>query len=488
MTPFKDKPNAKVFVLYTGGTIGMVPSEKNNPASPLRPGSKEELGVFVGPDIDFDVDGLRDVPPLDSSDVNSDHWLKMAEAIGERYDDYEGFVILHGTDTMAYTASGLSFLLANLAKPVVITGSQLPLPHPRTDARLNLANALCIAGYKASGLPLIPEVVLCFGSKLLRGNRSRKVSTSDLDGFESPNFPPLGRLGEHIEINESLLRPPADNIKEPFYVVTDLVTDVMDFTLFPGLRKEPLKALLESEGLKGVIMRTFGAGNAMSDPDILKVLRSATGKGKAVLNVTQCTKGMVEMGLYAASSELMEMGVISGLDMTPEAALAKMFWILAAEVDPQQVRTQLQISQRGEQSEDLFEVQYKGIGESSKQVQDGRVSAVPAGQFRKEHLKRAVLRVKDLSFDRIKVGDPFEIRAFVNYPSANQSVPTEDPHCAVVFKGEYKGPSKPLIADITPAIRQFAEAGRAITISLVTAGDARFSVSEIFLNLFARSV
>jgi L-asparaginase len=481
---------ARVHVLYTGGTIGMVPSDPQNPASPLRPGSKEELQQYLPKElsslpIDWQVDGLVGVPPLDSSDVNADHWLKMASAIEDRYDDFDGFVILHGTDTMAYTTSGLSFLLTNLAKPVVVTGSQLPLAHPRTDAILNFMNALHVAGYKAVGVPLVPEVVLCFGTRLLRGNRARKTSSSDLEAFDSPNYPALGRLGERIEIDTSLLRPPADNAKAPFFAHKTLFTKVMDFALFPGLRAEPLRAVLDSPDIDGFIMRTFGAGNAMSDPLILKLLeRACTGQGgkgkKTILNITQCNRGMVEMGLYVASSTLLEIGVLSGLDMTPEAALAKMFWILATELGGEQ-QTQLQINQRGEQSEDLFDVRY---GECLTPVSAHRVSASPPGGFRKSHLNRAVLRISGLELED-KSASEFRLHVFINLPTATVDTSTEDPHCVAIFEGTDRKP-KTQMSDITAHVQRFAEDGKAITITIVEAGGRSFSYSGLYLAIFAR--
>ena len=314
------RSKARVYVLYTGGTIGMV---------------------------HWEMEGLEGERPLDSSDVNARHWVKMARAIRERYDEWDGFVILHGTDTMAHTASGLSFIFENLGKPVIITGSQLPISDERTDARLNLANALYVAGYRATNLPCIPEVALCFGESLLRGNRARKESTTDLNAFASPNYPRLGRLGERIEIHTALLRPEPEG---RFGIQTNLETRVMDFALFPGLSREPLAALLLNENVKGAVMRTFGAGNAMSDAGIHEVLRLAIGQGKIVLSVSQCQKGGVAMGLYVAGAALLEIGVVNGADMTPEAALAKMFWTLGAGMARADALRLLQTDQRGEQS------------------------------------------------------------------------------------------------------------------------------------------
>jgi L-asparaginase len=485
-----DNAKARVLVIYTGGTIGMVPSDPTNPDSPLKPGDKEQLwklmpGLGLKAGIFWDIKGLRDVPPLDSSDVNSIHWLKMAEAIEDEYENWDGFVILHGTDTMAYTTSGLSFLLANLSKPVVVTGSQLPISDERTDARLNFANAINIAGYKATGLPMVSEVVLCFGNRLLRGNRARKMSTSDLNGFDSPNCAWLGKLGEHIDINRELLLPASE---ESFYVNRTLNVNVMDIGLFPGLPAEVLKTLMvDNDNIKGFVMRTFGAGNAPGDVEFLEVLAQAISqRNKVIINVTHCPNGTVEMGLYAASSSLLELGVISGLDMTPEAALAKMFWILGTEREDQ-IPIQMQINQRGEQSESLFDLRYGSAGDEQHPIEINRADVQPTGKFRKEYLNRAILRISGLSFTDINVGDEFEIRVFINLPNANRDTPERDPHRATTFSESYAGPSKTLIKDITPYIRRFAEVGRDISITVVSMKGGKFWYKGLFVGLFARA-
>src|SRR4029077_2739810 len=302
------KPITNVLVLYTGGTIGMMPSDPENPASPLRPAPQKELATFIpnplaginsGQGIGWSIEGLTDdkgnpVGPLDSSSVGPKHWAYMARNIAQAYDKFDGFVILHGTDTMAFTASALSFLLQNLGKPVVITGSQLPIFHPRTDGRLNFINALNIAGYRAAGLPRVPEVTICFGQSLLRGNRTTKVSTSGYEGFDTPNYERLGRIGEHIDIVESLLLPlpPAAS---PFFAHNKVEESVATIPLYPGIDPDVIEKMLAIE-VKGIILRCFGTGNAPEDEDFLTQIKKAIDQQKIIVNTTQCLEGTVEMG------------------------------------------------------------------------------------------------------------------------------------------------------------------------------------------------
>ncbi len=324
----------KVLVIYTGGTIGMVPADAADPASPLVPAGRERLARAIvnhPAEIEWDLAGLDDgaggtLPPLDSSDVGPAHWTALAAQIASAYARYDGFIVLHGTDTMAYSAAALSFLLENLAKPVVFTGSQLPIFASRSDAPGNLANALAIAGWRASDLPCIPEVVIAFADVVLRGNRATKISTGAYRGFASPNLPPLARLGLDIVVEKALLRPmPAP----PFRADTALGAPVMDISLYPGITAGQLDAMLSVPGVAGYVLRCFGAGNAPGDPALLGALGRATAAGRVIVAVKHSPEGAVEMGLYAAGTGLLREGVVSGADMTAEAALAKLIWLLS---------------------------------------------------------------------------------------------------------------------------------------------------------------
>jgi L-asparaginase len=391
----KPEPIAKVYVLYTGGTFGMAP-DMLTPGHPLRPMELDKLksalpeASALAPGAEVTLERFDRL--LDSSSMTPDDWVNIARKIEQNYDEHDGFIVIQGTDTLSYTASALSFMLENLSKPVVITGSQLPLPNERTDAKLNYGHALQIAAYKATDLPCIPEVIVVFADKILRGCRTRKMSASAWTAFESPNCPPLGEIGEHVRIFENQIRP-SPRVDLGLQVHSALDPDVLDISLYPGLRPEHLRSILSLDSVKGVVLRTFGTGNAPEDQAFLGALRAGIEIGnKTVVNITQCPQGTVEMGLYAASVGLIDNGVISGLDMTPEAALTKLMVTMGTRIG-EQVKLQMQINQRGEQSQNLFDFNFKTVAQTDRPFSDFIVSD---RRFDPAALSAAVLRMKNV--------------------------------------------------------------------------------------------
>ena len=274
----------------------------------------------------FNIHSVSFDPVKDSSNIDPVIWLKMAETIEENYDHFDGFVVLHGTDTMAYSASALSFMLENLAKPVIFTGSQLPIGLLRTDGRENLITSIEIAGACENGNPVVPEVCIYFDNELTRGNRTTKYSAEHFDAFNSPNYPPLAEVGLHLKYNYTNIRYPSQNRKLKVHKSFD--NNVAILKLFPGINRSLVRAILNTRGLKGLIIETFGSGNAPTYKWFIDDLKSFIRKGGIIYNVTQCHGGSVEMGLYETSREMLAAGVVSGKDITSEASITKLMHLL----------------------------------------------------------------------------------------------------------------------------------------------------------------
>jgi L-asparaginase len=333
---------SRVMIIYTGGTFGMTYNE----AGALIPFDfsliKEQLPALRNLFLEITVVSFTN--PVDSSNISPEHWKTIGEIIFDNYNLQDGFVVLHGTDTMAFTASAISFMLPNLAKPVIFTGAQLPISQPRSDARENLITALEIASAKLNNKPIVPEVCIYFDYQLLRGNRAKKVESMHFDAFESGNYPVLAKAGVKIDYNLAAIATPAAG---PLRLLSKFNASVSILKLFPGISPQMIEAVLNTKGVKAVIIETFGAGNAPTARWFVESLQAAINRGLILLNVSQCPGGMVEQGRYETSKVLADIGVISGGDITLEAAITKLM-LLLAEYDTEGTRTRIGISLAGE--------------------------------------------------------------------------------------------------------------------------------------------
>ncbi len=334
----------KLLLIYTGGTIGMIRDYKTKSLSPL-----EFTNIYDKiPEIrqlNCEITSLSFKNPIDSSNISPTHWIYLASLIKENYSKYASFIILHGTDTMSFTASALSFMLEGLQKPVILTGSQLPIGDLRTDAKENLITSMYIATQRENNLPILREVCVYFEYKLYRGNRTTKLSAEQFDAFISPNYPFLMESGVHLKINKnSLYRSDIHKLK----INRTFSKDVVILKLFPGITQEVIHATLNIPNLKGVVLETFGSGNAPTDSSFLELIKKAIQKGIVIINVTQCLMGEVFQGKYNTSLILKEIGVIGSRDMTIESALTKMMLALGNTKDKMQFKEYFMANIRGE--------------------------------------------------------------------------------------------------------------------------------------------
>ena len=322
MTKIK-KPS--VLIIYTGGTIGMVQNPRTGSLLPFDFNhilkQVPELKIFS-----YNIDTITFDPLVDSSDIDPKAWIKLARIIKVNYDLYDGFVVLHGTDTMAYTASALSFMLENQSKPVIFTGSQLPVGVLRTDGKENLITSIEIAASKKNNQAMVPEVCIYFENQLFRANRTTKYNAEHFDAFKSDNYPRLAKAGIRIKYKYPVIHYPINNNKIKIY--TKLDRNIAVLKIFPGINKNVVEAVLNTKDLKAVVLETFGSGNAPTGNWFISPIKKAIKKGIIILNVTQCSAGSVEMGRYETSLPLLEAGVISGKDITTEAALTKLMFLL----------------------------------------------------------------------------------------------------------------------------------------------------------------
>lgn len=336
---------SKVLLIYTGGTIGMMQDVRTGELKPFDFKSLKEQVPELNK-FDIELSSFSFKKPIDSSDMHPDVWVELALIIEKNYSKVDGFVILHGSDTMSFTASALSFMLENLAKPVILTGSQLPIGIIRTDGKENLITAIEIAGAKnKNGMPIVSEVCIYFEYKLYRGNRTFKYNSQHFDAFKSPNYPALAEAGVDIKYNSNAFLKPT---KKLLKIYTALDNDIAVLKLFPGISKKITSAIINTPGIKAIVLETFGAGNATTKEWFISELKKALEKKIIILNITQCLEGSVIQGMYETSSQLKRIGVISGKDLTFESAVTKLMFLLGQNLPHSKITKLLQENLRGE--------------------------------------------------------------------------------------------------------------------------------------------
>ncbi len=494
---------SKVLVLYTGGTIGSMPSDPNDPESPQRVVDWDKF-LEMTPQIDpamigkrsdhigFHVDGWSLDEALDSCNVEPKHWLLMAEEIFNKHEEYEGFVVVHGTDTMVYTASALSFMLVNLKKPVIVTGAQRSHTFmSRNDGLQNLISALIVANPAHSGLPVIPEVMISFGDALLRGNRSRKLDSEGYIAYDSPNYPHLGKLGGVIDIYENEILPiPTQALQ----LHRRLSTKVLNFDVFPGIQNGGfVERIMDVKDLGGVVLRSFGTGNIPTKSEFLEVFRKAVESNSVIIqNTTQCWKGGNSMGIYETSAALLEIGMVSGFDATPESCLVKLMVLLGNEdLSKEEVAIQCQRSIAGEVSTSLFTQKLRLEGAARIDQENDRKRLAPDGaldgSWVGDKIENACIRLYGGEVNCTKPDEPISISVFLNIGSEDE-LNESSQNYAGTFKRRTSDGKFIIQFDITSTAKRMVKSGERISATIaITNGKGSVSWDTAELAVFVQS-
>jgi L-asparaginase len=486
-----------VLLIYTGGTIGSVPEDRRDPLSPLVPAPLESVMELVpnydprdkkiplaGKSIRLGTYSWEE--PLDSSNIGPKDWENMAAVVRQNYNDYEGFVILHGTDTLAYTASALSFIITNIDRPIVVTGSQRPIGELRSDAVQNLVTSIEIAAARTLGATVIPEVSVFFRDHLYRGCRTTKLDASAFGAFDSPNFPALAAAGEHIVVNEQVISEPS---RHALLVLEGLEDRIACMDIFPGMSPELLRRMLSAEGLRGIVLQTFGTGNAPSTPEFLAAIEDAVTSGRLIVDITQCRAGEVELGLYEVSAGLLSRGVITGMDVTPEAALTKLAVVLGSESDIDVAADRMQLNLRGEQRQSVFNLHF-GAGEvqedTATTVQPIRPMVDGTERYKPEALEKAILRIMGLSVPGEKRGR-LEFKTYIDLPNATEHTGADEPQFLGESEKQWREENGDQIVffDVTEQMRRFVDNRHENTITIVNVSGAPIAWKRLDVAFYA---
>lgn len=484
-----------VFVLYTGGSVGMVREDKRDPKSPLVTGKTiseilehlKRLG-----ELSFDMDFFRTERILDSSNMQPSDWVEIANIVHACHKSYQGFVILHGTDTMTFTASALSFLFKHLDKPVILTGAERPISEIGNDAEPNIMRSLLLAAPLSQGSPIVPEVCVFFGNRLMRGNRAKKLKALAFDGFDSPNSEPLGSVEDRVDVNTRVVRDRilTDRHRQQFNVETKLDDRVAILELYPSSETclSSLEHLLKQEGTRGLILKTYGTGNAPTAPEkFLQVIEDAVRNDKIIVNLTHCPQGQVEVRLFETNARLFELGVINGGDMTVEAAYTKLMWLLGryGRHDIAAVKRDIQINHRGELRFSTYNLVYPNVFIPIDGVYPGKSTDV--GSFDPTEINHAYVRIHGIGL-KARPSD-FGLKVYYNCPNSDMPGPSERDRFIGEIRRHWDG--KTLLTcnmDATDVVKRNTSRGELISLQIVADASYDISIATVQLSIFTENI